>query len=175
MFEHHTWQWLSKAKRSWVWHHGATSQGCSGWFSPLPVAQEGKETPPTMQRGLRTGSTGMQGDHAALPEGDLSVSQPCLPHLSLYRPDPFPLLLSRSVFKTILSGNYAKCRLQVIEQISNPHPLPNSYCVARWSFLFLFWTSAYFWGSFELCEVKMDLSLSLVIISPSSPPPPGLQ
>lgn len=44
------------------------------------------------------GSAGMQGDYAALPEGDLNVPQPCLPHLSLYSPDPFPLLLSRSVF-----------------------------------------------------------------------------
>lgn len=43
------------------------------------------------------GSTGMQGHHAALSEGDLSVPQPCLPHLSFYSPDPFPLLLSRSV------------------------------------------------------------------------------
>lgn len=109
------------------------------------------------------GSTGMQGDHTALPEGDLSVPQPCLPHLSLYSPDPSPLLLSRSVFfRCILSGNDAKCHPQVIEQLSNPQPLPYFQCMARWSFLSLFWGSAYLWGSFGLCEVEMDSSLSLV-------------
>lgn len=60
------------------------------------------------------GSTGMQGDYAALPEGVLSVPWSCLPLLSLYSPNLFPLLLSRSVCRTILFGNDAKCCPQVM-------------------------------------------------------------
>jgi len=46
---------LSKAKRSWVWHHGATGKGCWGWFAPLLAACEGKEMSVTMQGGRRLG------------------------------------------------------------------------------------------------------------------------
>lgn len=86
-------------------------------------------------------------------------------------PDPFPLLLSRSVvFRTILSGNDAKCCPQVTEQISNPQPLLYSQYVARWSVFIL--EECLLWGSFGLCEVEMDLSVSLVDYFPVFPSSP---
>lgn len=132
-FEHHTWQC-----------HWAKQRGAGSGTTVLPAKAAGAGSahclwhrrerrhlhPHRGGRRLGMGSTGMQGDHAALPERDLSVPQPCLPHLSLYSPDLFLLLLSRSVFfRTILSVNDAKCHPRVIEQISNLCSNPSVWLV----------------------------------------------
>lgn len=79
-----------RSKKDWVWHRGATSKGCWGWFAPLPVAWEGKETSAPMQKGQEV-EDGQRGDarRPHCPSRGRPGCSPTLPAAPLPLQSPF--------------------------------------------------------------------------------------